>query len=277
MPSSTEKYVWLSDLHVVAPGGRVLGYDPALRVSLAIRYIAQHHADATLCILSGDLTDDGKPDSYRNLKSILQDLPMPVLPLVGNHDDRAALIRELKPPISDGGSLVQYAVETRSGVVVCLDTQKPGFEGGYFADAQFKWLDDTLKSYADKPIYVFMHHPPLELGLTMQDKDRLENGEDVLARLERHSNIRHIFMGHVHRPVSGSVGGIPFTAMRSTIYQAPLPYPAWDWDTFSPAMEPPTMGIVLLNGDSTVVHFHQICDAHVGAPASSGGPQVAAL
>lgn len=66
------------------------------------------------------------------------------------------------------------------------------------------------------------------------------------------------FFGHVHRPISGSFGTLPFTAMRSIAYQAPLPYPPWDWDTFSPADEPPAMGLILINAQSVVAHFHQI-------------------
>ncbi len=264
MVSDHLKIIWLSDLHVVAPGKHVVGYDSSVRVSRAVEYISAQHPDAAFCVLGGDLVDDCQPDSYRHLKSLLKLLPMPILPLVGNHDDRAALISSLRPPVPNGASTADYIVEVAGRVLICLDSQKPGHEAGCYSPQQLKWLDETLTRVSARPAYVFIHHPPMKLGLTMQDKDWLENGDEFLALLKRHSNVNHLFIGHVHRPVSGNVGRLPFTIMRPTAYQAPLPYPEWTWDNFAPAKEPPNLGVILLGDSSTIVHYHQFCDADVG-------------
>jgi len=94
---------------------------------------------------------------------------------------------------------------------------------------------------------------------SLQDQEQNNYGDKLLDILCATPNVKHLFFGHVHRPVSGSFRGLNFTSLQSTAIQAPLPYPAWDWDSFVPAEEAPAIGIVHLSTDSVVVHFHAFC------------------
>ena len=100
---------------------------------------------------------------------------------------------------------------------------------------------------------------PSKLQLPMQDQESLMNCEVLLERLAAADNVRHLFFGHVHRPVSGTFRRLGFSALQSATLQAPLPYPYWDWDNFSPAPESPALGIIHLAPESVVVHFHPFC------------------
>lgn len=73
-------------------------------------------------------------------------------------------------------------------------------------------------------------------------------------------SVRYMSMGHVHRPISGTVQGIPFSIMRSVLYQAPAPRPAWDWRSFKPSQEASN---IVANGDVTP-QFQQFCDYATG-------------
>jgi 3',5'-cyclic-AMP phosphodiesterase len=252
------KLVWLSDPHLLAPGGVVCGRDPAISLEQAVRYVAQYHADAALCMLTGDLADDGSEAAYQHLRALLSPLSMPVLPLAGNHDDRARLIAALNPPVASHDGPVDYSVAFAGGLVVCLDSKQPGADSGWLTDPQLAWLEQTLRASSGQPAYIFCHHPPISLGLPALDRDRLLNGDALLRCLKGHANVRHLFFGHVHRPISGNIGGLPFTCLPSTAFQAPLPYPDWDWPSFQPTREPTAVGIILIQGDTTVVHFHQL-------------------
>jgi 3',5'-cyclic-AMP phosphodiesterase len=253
-----EKLLWLSDLHLVAKGCLVAGHDPTATIERAMRNILRHHSDAKLLILSGDIADDGQKQTYEHLKALIANLPMPVLPMMGNHDERAALIDVFSPPVSSENGTVDFCIEIASGTVVCLDTKRPGADSGLLTDAQLDWIDERLKKSADRPAYIFMHHPPIDLGLPTQDRDRLANGEALIEIFKRHSNVKHLFFGHVHRPVSGSIGTLPFTVMSSLLFQAPLPYPNWDWPNFRPAEDLPALGIILLNRENVIVHYQQL-------------------
>ena len=257
------KLVWLSDLHFVAGKELVTNHDPRARISAAVRHINSHHSDASFCLISGDLVDGGEEENYYALAEQLTALSIPYLPMVGNHDERSALKRHLSVP---GGmeEFVQYSVETEEAILLCLDSQKIGHSGGEFCDQRRSWLEAELTKAGDKPAYIFLHHPPIELGLPMQDLDRMEKGEAFLDLLKRFSNIAHLFIGHVHRPISGQMAGISFTTMRSVLMQAPPPTPAWDWDSFKPAKEAPAMGVVLTSPDSVVVQFEEFCSYETG-------------
>ncbi len=76
--------------------------------------------------------------------------------------------------------------------------------------------------------------------------------------MARAGNLRHLFFGHVHRPVSGSWRGVPFSALRSTVHQVAL-----DWETEYPVpytLETPGYNVIFLEPDKTVVHHHDFLD-----------------
>jgi len=62
--------------------------NPCERLDACIDNIIEHHSDAQLCIITGDITDRGDIKAYHDFREIIQRLPMPSHPLIGNHDDR---------------------------------------------------------------------------------------------------------------------------------------------------------------------------------------------
>ncbi len=57
---------------------------------------------------------------------------------------------------------------------------------------------------------------------------RLINEVDFYDVVKRHGNVLHIFAGHVHRTISGSSRGIPFSVFKSPVHQQPMPFDAPD-------------------------------------------------
>ena len=125
------KLIWMSDLHFTAKG-EVLGHDPRVRLEAAVDHINTHHADAAVCVISGDLVNHGTAEDYAALGAALDDLSVPFFPMVGNHDNRGLLRSALPVPQGGMDEFVQYAVSTPAGLIVCLDTQKQGTDAGAF-------------------------------------------------------------------------------------------------------------------------------------------------
>ena len=159
---------------------------------------------------------------------------------------------------------VQYTAPTNAGNFICLDTLKAGSDAGEFCSERTDWLRGTLEASGETPAYLFMHHPPMPLGLPMQDTDRMEEGEKFLELIAAHGNVRHLFIGHVHRPITGSANGIPFATMRSILYQAPAPVPEWDWDSFKPGEEAPAYGVLTLSEHGVNLQYTQFCNYEDG-------------
>ncbi len=254
------KLIWLSDPHFTATGD-VLGHDPRVRLDAAIARINGDHADAALCVISGDMVNRATDADYAAIAVQLDTLKVPVLPMVGNHDDRALFAKHLPTPPGLAG-FIQYAIDTPDGVVACLDTHDPGADSGAFCAARVAWLRDLLGQ--GKLTSLIMHHPPMSLGLPMQDQDQLAQGDAFLDLIETYDSVTQLMIGHVHRPITGSVRGIPFATMRSVLYQAPPPQPAWDWDSFAPAPEAPAMGVVTLDQGQVTIRYEDICPFGVG-------------
>ncbi len=257
------KVIWLSDLHFTSDGD-VLGHDPRVWLKAAIDHVNDLHGDADFCVVSGDMVNRGTEVDYAALRSGLDRLTVPYHPMVGNHDNRALMAEFLPVPDTTLPVFVQYRIVTPEAVILCLDTQKAGVDAGEFCDVRSAWLRGELEAAGETAVYLFMHHPPHALGLPMQDADRLEGGAAFLDLVAAYDCIKYMFIGHVHRPISGVVRGVPFSTMRSVLYQASGPVPAWDWSTFKPGEEAPNIGVVTIEDGSVTLQFEQFCDYKQG-------------
>jgi len=257
------KLIWMSDPHFTDQDD-VLGHDPRIRLQAAIDHINYNHADARLCIISGDMVNRGTRADYEGVKNKLAQLAIPYLPMVGNHDNRDLFRQVLPLPDSSMDDFIQYKVATSEGLVVCMDTHKVGSDAGEFCDTRYEWLEKTLREAGSTPVFLFMHHPPMSLGLPMQDTENMENGQVFVDFVACFSCVKYLFIGHVHRPITGTVGGIPFSTMRSVLYQAPPTRPDWNWETFKPSTEAPNIGIVQFKDASVNLQYDQFCDYQLG-------------
>lgn len=252
-PQTATKIVWLTDLHY---GGdpEYFRCDPAVRLEAALETILRDHRDAAACVISGDVTNDGGIEVYRALAGRLSVLQMPILPIPGNHDNRGWLRSAIPLPEGAMQDFVQYRARCGEVDVICLDTLVPGEHGGALCTRRMAWLKQALAEDADRHVLVFMHHPPFALGIPMMDQIRCADGDAILDLLADAGTVRHLCCGHVHRPTSGAIRGVPFSTLRAVSFQAPPPWPAWGWDSFVPAAETPQIGVILTNGRDVVIH-----------------------
>lgn len=255
------KFIHLTDTHLACPGQQLYGLDPQARLDAAITDINRHHADAAFAVVTGDLTHWGEPESYANFSEAMAALKMPYVAMVGNHDKRVACLDGLKAAPRDPNGFVQGTRQTEHGLFVFLDTLDETSHAGEMCARRLAWLADKLAAApADMPLVVFMHHPPFAVGVHAMDEIALkQSGEFAEVIAPYRARIRHIFFGHVHRPICGSYGTIPFSTLRGTNHQV--------WFELDPAAEhlashePPAYGVVLVQRETLVVHSHDFLDA----------------
>ncbi len=82
------KFIQLTDTHLVKPDTLLFGIDGWDRLEKAVASINAHHADADFLVLTGDITEDGEAEAYKNAPAILDKLPCPYYLMLGNHDNR---------------------------------------------------------------------------------------------------------------------------------------------------------------------------------------------
>ena len=215
-----QKIIQITDPHLCPPGQGILGLDPAKRLQAVVRSVNENHADAALCIVTGDLTDRGEEAAYGALKDCLSGLRVPYRLLLGNHDARAAFLEVFPEVATDDGGFVQSTVQVGETLCILLDTldeSRPG--SGLLCERRLIWLDEQLAASAWRQVIVFMHHPPHSIGLRWFDDMLLENGAEVMDRLVRHPNVAHIVFGHVHVNTSGVWRGVSYSASRGTCHK----------------------------------------------------------
>lgn len=71
--------------------------------------------------------------------------------------------------------------------------------------------------------------------------------------------IRHLFLGHVHRPIAGSWLGIPFTVLRGLNHQVALNLEDHGAD-IPGSHEAPAYAIALVGRNSIVIHSCDFAD-----------------
>jgi len=253
------KIVQLSDLHLTLPGAELFGSAPLARLELAIDRILENHADADFCLLTGDLADAGGDAAYASLAEALRRLPMPAHLLPGNHDSRAALRRHFLQLANNDGGFIQAALATPGGYFLLLDTVEPGAPWGSYCIQRREWLAQQLAAAGDRPLYVAMHHPPLALGIPSMDQFALRDAEAFWSIIAPHrTRIRHLFFGHLHRPIGGSWRGIPFSCASSPNHQVALDLTTLRGDDVPGCREPAGFAVILIDTDSVVVHHQQL-------------------
>lgn len=251
------KIIHLTDTHFVPEGKTLYSRDPSVALHNAIQDINLNHSDADRLVLTGDLTHWGEPEAFDHLRRVLDNLSIPFTLLVGNHDDRDVFSASFPDQARDSFGFVQSTLKTQGGTFVFLDTMLEGTHAGHYCADRQSWLHHTLAG-TDSDIFLFMHHPPFDTGLAPIDRIGLQQKEEFRAVVEPHRDrIRHLFFGHVHRPIAGSWLGIPTSTIRAMNHQVWFDMTA---ETLPGSFEPPAYAVVLIDDEKVVVHNHDFMD-----------------
>ncbi|GAB5470967.1 MAG: phosphodiesterase [Rhodospirillales bacterium] len=254
-----EKLIHLTDPHLVSPGRRLFASDPQARLAPAIDTINRQHGDAKAVFVTGDLTHWGEASAYQALRDLLSGLRVPYHLLLGNHDQRGAFHATFPEVPRDAAGFVQYEVALESGVCLALDTLQDGTTPGRLCPDRLAWLADRLQAHRERDLFIFLHHPPFDVGIPGMDRLRLlEGDEDLRTLLSAQGRVRHIFFGHVHRPIAGSWAGIGVSSLFATNHQVALQFDAPE--DVPGSLEPAALGVVLIDAMSVIVHMQSYSD-----------------
>ena len=202
-------FIHLTDLHLANPENSESARNRAVFVQECLRKLAVSNPEAATCVITGDLADIGEPEVYLWFKKVLGALPLTVDLMVGNHDDRSAFLGIFAGSGQFYDGFAQGERDTPDAKLIFLDTHIPGSDAGRLCAMRLAWLREKLLSAGKKPVFLFMHHPPCEIGDPIMDPIMLENPRDLARVLDEHGNVRHIFFGHVHRERHLIWNGIP--------------------------------------------------------------------
>ncbi len=193
------KFVHITDIHLGKEGEHLNGGVPSERLDACLKDITRWHPDTSFAVISGDLSEFAEESSYRFLKSRLESLPFPCFLMIGNHDERATFLSVFENHPQDQHGFIQHRHETDEKVFLFLDTTKDGanVHEGQLCTNRLEWLKVQLIDAGDKPTYLFIHHPPFDIGIPWIDEIKLVEFEDFSRTLSHGRNIKHVGSGHI--------------------------------------------------------------------------------
>jgi 3',5'-cyclic-AMP phosphodiesterase len=170
-----------------------------------------------------------------------------------NHDDRAAFRDRFPGTPCDDHGFIQSTLSLDGHTLVFLDTKGDRDHSGAYCGQRLAWLDNVLRTKRG-PILLFMHHPPFMVGISSIDAIGLADREAFAECVRPHAHrIRHLFLGHVHRPIAGSWLGIPFSVVKGTNHQVALRLDDHGHE-IPGSHEPPAYAVALVSDERVVVH-----------------------
>ena len=202
----THTLIQLTDLHIREaddpwPSGDTL---PVLERALAAVAAA---GPITALLLTGDLTEHGRPAEYQRLGTALAGVSVPIVLVAGNHDDRAALRAELAGQTADPAPFDHVTVLDGLRIVV-LDSSVPGEAHGELRPEQLEWLRAELAEPAPAGTVLALHHAPLPHGLEIAREIELRD-RAALGAVLAGTDVQIVVGGHVHGATAGTLAGIP--------------------------------------------------------------------
>ena len=203
----------ISDLHIKRPGELAYGrVDTAEALKRCVAALNDLNPTPDFIVISGDLVDTPSAEEYAHLKRLLVPLKPPLAGIPGNHDSRE-LMRAAFPEwdfARPTGPLNQR-IEIAGLTLLLLDSSVPGNPHGELEPVTLDWLDASLASAPERPALLFLHHPPFKTGIWHMDRQNLLNAEQLAPVVRRHSRVRLIATGHVHRATLTMFAGVPTT------------------------------------------------------------------
>lgn len=254
----------LTDTHIRPSGTLAYGVvDTAALLERAVAHLQALTPRPEVVLVTGDLTDFDRPEEYARFRALTDALPMPLLPIPGNHDSTAGVAAAF-PQIAaraQAGKL-NYVEEDFPVRLVMLDSSVAGASHGELGAATLSWLDETLAAAADRPALIALHHPPFLTGIRHMDLQNLRDGDALEAVVARHSHVLAVVCGHVHRTIFTRFAGVPASIGPSPAHAVSL-----DLDPAAPPtfhLEPPAL------------HLHRFAEGrlltHVSFIGAYAGP-----
>lgn len=189
------KVIQITDCHLLADRRALLGGINAFEnLAKVLRHVRRHHRNARLLLLTGDLSQDGSPDSYRLLQNLIGAAGIPAAALPGNHDRFSLMQTVFDPEVI----ACPRHLDLEHWQVLLLDSTVPGETGGLLSPAKLDWLRRRLL-LATQPALVALHHPAMPVGSLWMDRVGLKNASELLSILTASPHVKAVVSGHAHQ------------------------------------------------------------------------------
>ncbi|MCX2979899.1 3',5'-cyclic-AMP phosphodiesterase [Halieaceae bacterium IMCC14734] len=211
------RVVQVTDTHLnESEGGTLLGLDTDFTLQHVLALVKSEREQIDLVLGTGDISDHGSRRAYQRARDYFAQLADDSVWLVGNHDERGAMIEEL----GHKGALVRV-VYAGNWQIVLLDSQMPGKVGGHLGQAELDWLQSCLADAQanNLQVLVCLHHQPVKVGSAWIDEQLVADSADFFAIIDSCAAVRGVLWGHVHQHIDTERNGVRLMSTPSSCIQ----------------------------------------------------------
>lgn len=184
----SQRIVHLSDLHA---GSQYFVPNLLNRALVEINDLAPD-----LVVVTGDLTNMGYRQEYREAKEYLDRLDCERLLVVpGNHDSRNVGYMHFESLFTRRDSIVRFGGVT----VVGIDSSEPDLDNGRIGRHRYPWIRDALMEHPEDFKIFTLHHHLLPIPGTGRERNVVHDAGDVLEILVN-CGVDLVLSGHKHVP-----------------------------------------------------------------------------
>ncbi|MHB0774580.1 metallophosphoesterase [Halomonas sp. WWR20] len=199
------RLIQITDCHLHAdPEAQSRKGFPLRQLDAVIERARQLRPDMVL--VSGDVSQDETPASYRHASQALTHLECPWFWFAGNHDHPECM-QELQP-FHDELDLGEWRL-------LILDSRIAGQDGGELGQTQLQDLAWRLEE-DERPVLLAMHHPPVEIGSRWMDSIGLADRDALWQTLAAYGQVKAILCGHIHQAFAARQGTVAVYGCPST-------------------------------------------------------------
>lgn len=242
------RFLHLSDLHLCSsPEAIIYGVNPYENLQKAIEKIQAIKDSIDLCVITGDISNDGSEESYELADKALSVLPFPVYVTNGNHDNYHNLMEHRHAKLLSKPIMSLQGIDFLFLNSIALAEDGSNRSKGFLNDREL----ERVKKVKDQknPTILLMHHPVLTSSSWM-DRRILINRETFLSVVASIPHIIAVLSGHNHRSFKRDIGPCLFSTSPSvsTSYS----------DYLRPYEEAHSPGFDILETDGNNVSFNTI-------------------
>lgn len=210
---------------------------PNLSLKAMLAHLGVRSDGYQALMLTGDLAQEEIPETYQRVNAMLNQFPLPVYAIPGNHD----IPQMIQENLNGNVQLADHVV-LGNWHLLLLDTHSDGNPDGRLSDAQFERFESQLASIPDDHfVAVFMHHHPVPINSEWMDVMGLQQKTYFWQLVEHFPQVKVVFNGHIHQEFNGqhvyatgrsvAVHGTPATCVQMKPVRKNIEFdhtlPAW--------------------------------------------------
>lgn len=206
----------ISDLHVLPKAGdTLLGIDTEYYFKQVLEMAYADYGNFDLILASGDLVQQPCVASYQRVYDIFSTRKTKTICFPGNHDDYS-LMEWL---LNKNNLSCEKHILFDKWQIICLNSQIPNEAGGFLADEELDFLENSLKQSSKPYAIVAMHHHCIPTDSEWLDTMLIENSQQLFDCLEQFPKVKAVITGHVHQEVDTNRKNIRILSIPSTCFQ----------------------------------------------------------